>query len=468
MADFVDRLHFIERRRNVARATTVPFLLMLTVGFVISMSGPLHADEPKAGGSATLESRLMPLIRAHKGKVAVAVKHLGTGESFDYQPRTVMPTASLIKFPVMIEAYRQAAAKKIDLDSVVVLKKQDKVPGSGVLTYHFTDGATFKLRDAVRLMIAFSDNTATNLVLDAIGIGATAATMEKMGYPNTKIHSKVFRRDTSVFPERSKQFGLGSTTADEMIRLCEAVDRELIVSPPACDEMLEHLRACEDKDKFPRLLPPGDQGRVQDRQPRRDPHRGRDHRVARRARRGLRPLLRERRQALGSRQRRQPALRRDRPGGLRPFRSGPSPGIRNEPAADREPDSDYSQDLRQGLRLALAVDARQRRVAFGKQHAVTQDLVLVHDLDMGDPRYRGAHGQHVVVISGPLEFAADVDDHQEMSRVFDLAIGDPAVAEHLRPGHLEVDEVIRVVQEAHAVRLGIAHADRDLVAVDHE
>jgi beta-lactamase class A len=105
-------------------------------------------------------------------------------------------------------------------------------------------------------MIVFSDNTATNLVLDAIGIGATAATMEKMGYPQTKIHSKSFRRDTSVFPERSKQFGLGSTTADEMIRLYEAVFRKQILSPAACDEMLEILRACDDKDKFPRFLPP--------------------------------------------------------------------------------------------------------------------------------------------------------------------------------------------------------------------
>ena len=106
-------------------------------------------------------------------------------------------------------------------------------------------------------MIVYSDNTATNLVLDVIGIGSTAATMEKMGYPNTKIHSKVFRRDTSVFPERSKQFGLGSTTAAEMIRLCEALWDKELVSPEACAAMLKHLRACEDKDKFPRFLPPG-------------------------------------------------------------------------------------------------------------------------------------------------------------------------------------------------------------------
>jgi beta-lactamase class A len=221
-------------------------------------AGPSPVDEPKSPrpGAPTLESRLMPLIRAHQGKVALAVKPLDGSESFRYHADEVMPTASLIKFPVMIEAYRQAADKKIDLDAFITLKKPDKVPGSGVLTYHFSDGATLKLRDAVRLMIAFSDNTATNLVLDATGIGATAATMEKMGYPNTKIHSKVFRRDTSVFPERSKQFGLGSTTPDEMIRLCEAVYRKQILSPAACHEMLDHLRACEDKDKFPRLLPP--------------------------------------------------------------------------------------------------------------------------------------------------------------------------------------------------------------------
>jgi beta-lactamase class A len=168
-----------------------------------------------------------------------------------------MPTASLIKFPVMIEAYRQAAEKALDLDHPVTLKASDKVPGSGILTTHFSDGACFPLRDAVHLMIAFSDNTATNLVLDKIGIGSTAATMERMGYPNTKIHSKVFRRDTSVFPERSKQFGLGSTTAAEMIRLCEALHKCEIVSKPASEEMLKHMYACDDKDKFPRFLPSG-------------------------------------------------------------------------------------------------------------------------------------------------------------------------------------------------------------------
>jgi beta-lactamase class A len=208
-------------------------------------------------GEATLESRLMPLIQAHKGKVAVAVKNLKTGESFAYHADDPMPTASLIKFPVMVEAYRQAEAKTIDLGDKVELKAADKVPGSGILTDHFSPGTSFPLVDAVHLMIVYSDNTATNLVLERIGLGATAATMEKMGYPNTKIHSKVYRRDTSVFPERSKQFGLGSTTAAEMVRLCEALHNHELVSKEASEAMLKHMRACDDKDKFPRFLPSG-------------------------------------------------------------------------------------------------------------------------------------------------------------------------------------------------------------------
>lgn len=257
MADMCKRFEF-SRDVQIRRATLCNlFLFLFAWGVHSGSSRDATAGEPAPKMVAsTLESCLAPLIVAHKGKVAVAVKHLGTGESFEYHAGEPMTTASLIKFPVMIEAYRQAAAKQIDLDTVIVLKKEDKVPGSGVLTQHFSDGATFKLRDAIRLMIAFSDNTATNLVLDAIGIGSTAATMEKLGYPNTKLHSKVFRRDTSVFPERSKQFGIGSTTAREMIGLLEAVYRQQVVTPAACTEMLAHLRACEDKDKLPRFLPP--------------------------------------------------------------------------------------------------------------------------------------------------------------------------------------------------------------------
>lgn len=224
--------------------------VILTIAAI--STGAVLAEDP-----TPLARRILPLIEAHKGKVTVAMKHLDTGETFTFHPDEPMPTASLIKFPVMIETYRQAAEHKVDLDKIVTLRQEDKVPGSGILTDHFSAGASFSLRDAVHLMIVFSDNTATNLVLDQIGLGATAATMEKLGYPNTKIHSKVYRRDTSIFPERSKQFGLGSTTAGEMIRLCEALYHKELVSAEASDAMYKHMLACDDKKKFPRFLPEG-------------------------------------------------------------------------------------------------------------------------------------------------------------------------------------------------------------------
>jgi beta-lactamase class A len=208
--------------------------------------------------SPTLEDRIAPLAKAHKGKLAVAVKDLTTGEEFYLNADEVMPTASLIKLPVMVETYWQADAGKVKLDTSVTLKKDDKVPGSGILTGHFSDGATFPLRDAVRLMIVFSDNTATNLVLDQIGIPSTNERMEKLGLKNTKINAKVFKGSTtSIAPERTKKYGLGSTTAREMVQLLELIEGGKAATPAACKEMLGHLRACDDKEKMTRFLPPG-------------------------------------------------------------------------------------------------------------------------------------------------------------------------------------------------------------------
>src|SRR5262249_12865041 len=93
-------------------------------------------------------------------------------------------------------------------------------------------------------------------VLDKIGIAATAQRMEAWGFPNTKINAKSFKGSTtSVFPERTKRYGLGSTTAREMVELLERLHQGKLVSPEACKAMLEHLKKCDDKDKSPRFLP---------------------------------------------------------------------------------------------------------------------------------------------------------------------------------------------------------------------
>jgi beta-lactamase class A len=216
--------------------------------------GSLLAADPN--GSDGLEARLTPLAKSHKGKVALAVKNLETGESYYLSADEAMPTASLIKIAVMIETYQQAQEDKVKLTDRVLLRAADKVPGSGILTDHFSDGAGFSLRDAVRLMIAYSDNTATNLVLDRVGIKSVNRRMEAWGFPNTRINAKVFRGSTtSVDPERTRRYGLGSTTAREMVGLLEELQLGERNRPASKQAMLTHLAKNADKDKFKRLLP---------------------------------------------------------------------------------------------------------------------------------------------------------------------------------------------------------------------
>src|SRR6266568_4709622 len=80
--------------------------------------------------------------------------------------------------------------------------------------------------------------------------------MPEWGCPNTKINAKVFRGSTtSIDPERTKKFGLGSTTAREAVQLLEKLHQGKLVSPEACKEMIGHLKKCEDKTKLKRFLP---------------------------------------------------------------------------------------------------------------------------------------------------------------------------------------------------------------------
>lgn len=212
---------------------------------------------PTSATAADLESRIAPLAKEHNGKVAVAVKHLSTGEEFYLAADEPMPTASLIKLPVMVEAYWQASEGKVKLDAMLTLQKSDKVQGSGILTSHFSDGSSFPLRDAIRLMIVYSDNTATNMVIDQIGLPSTNARMEKLGFKNTKLNAKVFRADTRLDQKFGEKYGLGSTTAREMVKLLELLHTGKLVSPEACTAMIGHLKACDDKEKMTRFLPSG-------------------------------------------------------------------------------------------------------------------------------------------------------------------------------------------------------------------
>ncbi|HUP79769.1 MAG TPA: serine hydrolase [Pirellula sp.] len=205
--------------------------------------------------SNSIADAIQPLIKNHQGDVTVAVYHFESDTHWSIRGDVVMPTASLIKLPVMVEAYRQVAAGRVKLEQRIELRKEDMVQGSGILTNHFSPGTSLSLRDAIRLMIVYSDNTATNLVVDAIGLPATTLAMKELGYPETQLNAKVFRRDLSIAPERSEKYGLGSTTALDMVRLVTRLKRGELATPESTEAMLDHLLHCDDKSRFPLLLP---------------------------------------------------------------------------------------------------------------------------------------------------------------------------------------------------------------------
>ncbi len=205
-----------------------------------------------------LGESIQELCDQHEGTVAIGIEFLESGQTILINEDQVMPTASLIKLAVMHEAYDQANSDTLDLSKKITLKEEDKVPGSGILSNHFSGGLTLSLHDAIHLMITYSDNTATNLVLDHVGLQQVCDGMAKIGLPETRINAQVYRgSSTSISPERSERYGLGSTTAKETLALLKQIYQKKAVSKSASEAMLSHLFTCDDDTKLAAGFPAG-------------------------------------------------------------------------------------------------------------------------------------------------------------------------------------------------------------------
>ena len=124
-------------------------------------------------------------------------------------------TASVIKVPILVESMYQVKAGKVSLDDMLSLTKEDQVSGSGVL-WLFRAPAQINFETALTLMITQSDNTATNMSIDAVGLKPTNQMLADMGLKNTYFYKKVYVKATEPLPADFKQFGLGKTTPREM------------------------------------------------------------------------------------------------------------------------------------------------------------------------------------------------------------------------------------------------------------
>src|SRR5215510_7660173 len=99
----------------------------------------------------SLDDQVKPIVASFKGKVSLFAKNLDTGETYALNPDERVRTASTIKIAVMIEAFARVSEGKVKWTDEVVLTKERKVSGSGILN-ELSDGLKLTLRDAVNLM----------------------------------------------------------------------------------------------------------------------------------------------------------------------------------------------------------------------------------------------------------------------------------------------------------------------------
>ena len=229
------------------RLSILPVLVALPAAAYAQPAAAARATASFArADTARLHHSLDSLATAHRGVVGYVVHNVDTGERMALRGDEKFPTASLIKVAVLVTLYDLAEKGLLSLDDRVTLTKIDKVPGAGTLQF-MHDGLELTLRDAAWLMSAISDNTATNLILDKVGIRRVWEKMDSLGLRDTRIHAKVFLgRYTSVAPDSSAKYGLGVTTPSEMARLFALLADGRAVTARADSAMLDVLARNED------------------------------------------------------------------------------------------------------------------------------------------------------------------------------------------------------------------------------
>ena len=215
----------------------------LAIIVVVLANVTAFAQTTQAAKQSALDARVRAEVSQFKGKVSLFAKNLDTGVIYELGGDDRVPTASTIKIAIMVEAFARVSEGKAKWTDELVLTKEKKVGGSGILA-EFGDGLHLTFRDAVALMMIMSDNTATNLVIDVLNADAVNARMELLGFKETRLMRRVFGGGESMEgkKEENKRFGLGRTTPREMVMLLEKLERGEVVSAAASKEMLELMK----------------------------------------------------------------------------------------------------------------------------------------------------------------------------------------------------------------------------------
>jgi beta-lactamase class A len=211
-----------------------------------------------------LTAKLNSLAAAHHGKVALFAEDPASGRTAAIGADTPVQTASVIKLAILYEALEQIRSGRAHFDDKLTLTHADQVQGSGVLLF-FDTPMQLTFKDALSMMIIQSDNTATNLAIDHLGLKNIDDRIGSLGLKNTWLYKKVFLPPMGPMPADQKLFGLGKTTAREMANVMERFVR-CDLNPPGdaapataadhalCDAAMFMLKNQSDRNSIPRYL----------------------------------------------------------------------------------------------------------------------------------------------------------------------------------------------------------------------
>jgi len=225
----------------------------------------LHAQQPQQQPPQTALQRLQASLERTTRSVNAAwgiyVKSVETGQEIALDADRPMETMSTIKIPLMIETLAQIKAGKFKLTDKYTFVQADSQPGTGTIQ-RMDPGAVMTVKDLITMMIIVSDNTATEVLYRMVGgPDAVNARMQALGLEKTRamnVPSKWFPMLRSApTPEqfyREGKYPFGLSTAREMGRLLEMMERGALVDKESSELMLRIMRAQLYRTRIPRYV----------------------------------------------------------------------------------------------------------------------------------------------------------------------------------------------------------------------
>lgn len=193
-----------------------------------------------------LETKLRFAAERLRAKTGFSVRNLKTGYSFSYNGGIPCHAASMIKLPILSCFFKFLKEGKLSPFDKIKLSEKDMVDGGVLSEMH--DGLELELMDLARLMIVVSDNTASNILTDILGIDALNEHISDIGMKNTSLVKKLM-----LPPSEPGLFN--RTSADDVSLFFNRLYFEDLVSPEADREMKSILSRQMFREKIPRRLP---------------------------------------------------------------------------------------------------------------------------------------------------------------------------------------------------------------------